>query len=155
MLINNAGYGLEGAFEEVPMTDIRRQFETDVFGLIAMTKLVLPACAGSDGAAWSIRARWAATSPSPAARTIMRPSTRSKRSATRLRFEVKGFGIDVIVVEPGPIKTRFGDTAVGSIATLKDSPYPPSTRCSKNKSAKHTQAARWPASPPRRKRSPS
>ena len=43
VLINNAGYGLEGAFEEVPMTDIRRQFETNVFGLIAMTKLVLPA----------------------------------------------------------------------------------------------------------------
>jgi len=42
VLINNAGYGLEGAFEEVPMTDIRRQFETNVFGLVAMTKLVLP-----------------------------------------------------------------------------------------------------------------
>jgi len=40
-----------------------------------------------------------------------------------LRFEVKGFGIDVIVIEPGPIKTAFGDTAVGSIATPKDSPY--------------------------------
>jgi short-subunit dehydrogenase len=40
-----------------------------------------------------------------------------------LRFEVKGFGIDVIVIQPGPIKTRFGDTAVGSIAMPKDSPY--------------------------------
>src|ERR1700722_12375042 len=40
-----------------------------------------------------------------------------------LGFEVKGFGIDVIVIQPGPIKTRFGDTAVGSIAMPKDSPY--------------------------------
>jgi len=43
VLINNAGYGLEGAFEETPMAEIRRQFETNVFGLITMSKLVLPA----------------------------------------------------------------------------------------------------------------
>src|ERR1700691_4547667 len=42
VLINNAGYGLLGAFEEAPMTDIRRQFETNVFGLVTMAKLVLP-----------------------------------------------------------------------------------------------------------------
>jgi NAD(P)-dependent dehydrogenase (short-subunit alcohol dehydrogenase family) len=43
VLINNAGYGLEGAFEETQMSEIRRQFETNVFGLIRLTQLVLPA----------------------------------------------------------------------------------------------------------------
>ncbi len=123
MLINNAGYGLEGAFEEVPMTDIRRQFETNVFGLIAMTKLVLPAMR---------RQRWGRivnlssmggklTFPGGSYYHATKHAVEALSDA--LRFEVKGFGIDVIVIEPGPIKTRFGDTAVGSIAAPEDSPY--------------------------------
>ncbi len=123
VLINNAGYGLEGAFEEVPMTDIRRQFETNVFGLVAMTKLVLPGMR---------RQRWGRvvnlssmggklTFPGGAYYHATKHAVEALSDA--LRFEVKGFGIDVIVVQPGPIKTRFGDTAVGSIAAPKDSPY--------------------------------
>ncbi len=123
VLINNAGYGLEGAFEEVPMADIRRQFETNVFGLIAMTKLVLPAMR---------RQRWGRivnlssmggklTFPGGSYYHATKHAVEALSDA--LRFEVKGFGIDVIVIEPGPIKTRFGDTAVGSIAAPKDSPY--------------------------------
>ena len=123
VLINNAGYGLEGAFEEVPMTDIRRQFETNVFGLIAMTKLVLPAMR---------RQRWGRivnlssmggklTFPGGAYYHATKHAVEALSDA--LRFEVKGFGIDVIVIEPGPIKTRFGDTAAGGIAAPKDSPY--------------------------------
>ena len=123
VLINNAGYGLEGAFEEVPMADIRRQFETNVFGLIAMTKLVLPAMR---------RQRWGRivnlssmggklTFPGGAYYHATKHAVEALSDA--LRFEVKGFGIDVIVIQPGPIKTRFGDTAVGSIAMPKDSPY--------------------------------
>jgi len=123
VLINNAGYGLEGAFEEVPMTEIRRQFETNVFGLVAMTKLVLPAMR---------RQRWGRivnlssmggklTFPGGSYYHATKHAVEALSDA--LRFEVRGFGIDVIVIEPGPIKTRFGDTAVGSIAAPKDSPY--------------------------------
>src|SRR4029077_13496538 len=115
VLINNAGYGLEGAFEEVPMADIRRQFETNVFGLIAMTKLVLPAMR---------RQRWGRivnlssmggklTFPGGAYYHATKHAVEALSDAPR--FEVKGFGIDVIVVEPGPIRTQFGDTAIGSI----------------------------------------
>jgi NAD(P)-dependent dehydrogenase (short-subunit alcohol dehydrogenase family) len=123
VLINNAGYGLEGTFEEVPMTDIRRQFETNVFGLVAMTKLVLPGMR---------RQRWGRvvnlssmggklTFPGGAYYHATKHAVEALSDA--LRFEVRGFGIDVIVIEPGPIRTRFGDTAVGSIAMPKDSPY--------------------------------
>ena len=154
VLINNAGYGLEEAFEEVPMTDIRRQFETNVFGLVAMTKLVLPGMR---------RQRWGRvvnlssmggklTFPGGAYYHATKHAVEALSDA--LRFEVKGFGIDVIVVQPGPIKTRFGDTAVGSIAAPKDSPYAAFNAGSRNKSAKHMRAARWRASPLRRKRSP-
>ena len=155
VLINNAGYGLEGAFEEVPMTDIRRQFETNVFGLVAMTKLVLPGMR---------RQRWGRvvnlssmggklTFPGGAYYHATKHAVEALSDA--LRFEVKGFGIDVIVIQPGPIKTRFGDTAVGSHRGAQGFALRGiQRRCSKNKSAKHTRAARWPASPPRRKRSP-
>src|SRR5271155_2781298 len=123
VLINNAGYGLEGTFEEAPMDAIRRQFETNVFGLITMTKLVLPAMRTQ---------RWGRvvnlssmggklTLPGGAYYHATKHAVEALSDA--LRFEVKGFGIDVIVIEPGPIKTRFGDTAVGSIATAGDSPY--------------------------------
>jgi len=123
VLINNAGYGLEGAFEEVPMADIRRQFETNVFGLVAMTKLVLPAMR---------RQRWGRivnlssmggrlTFPGGAYYHATKHAVEALSDA--LRFEVKGFGIDVIVIQPGPIKTAFGDTAVGSIAMPPNSPY--------------------------------
>jgi NAD(P)-dependent dehydrogenase (short-subunit alcohol dehydrogenase family) len=123
VLINNAGYGLEGVFEEVPMPEIRRQFETNVFGLIAMTKLVLPAMRSQ---------RWGRvvnlssmggklTFPGGAYYHATKHAVEALSDA--LRFEVKGFGIDVIVIEPGPIKTRFGDTAVGSIAMPQNSPY--------------------------------
>ena len=123
VLINNAGYGLEGTFEETPIDAIRRQFETNVFGLITMTKLVLPAMR---------RQRWGRvvnlssmggklTFPGGAYYHATKHAVEALSDA--LRFEVKGFGIDVIVIEPGPIKTRFGDTAVGSIATPKDSAY--------------------------------
>jgi NAD(P)-dependent dehydrogenase (short-subunit alcohol dehydrogenase family) len=123
VLINNAGYGLEGAFEEVPMTEIRRQFETNVFGLVAMTKLVLPAMR---------RQRWGRivnlssmggklTFPGGGYYHATKHAVEALSDA--LRFEVRGFGIDVIVIQPGPIKTRFGDTAVGIIASSKDSPY--------------------------------
>ena len=123
VLINNAGYGLEGTFEEAPMDAIRRQFETNVFGLITMTKLVLPAMR---------RQRWGRivnlssmggklTFPGGAYYHATKHAVEALSDA--LRFEVRGFGIDVIVIEPGPIKTRFGDTAVSNIAMPKDSPY--------------------------------
>ena len=62
-----------------------------------------------------------------------------------LRFEVRAFGIDVIVVEPGPIKTRFGDTAMASLGTsgvAAPRPTRRSTRWSRTASATPTRG-RW------------
>ena len=124
VLINNAGYGLEGPFEEVPMAEIRRQFETNVFGLIRLTQMVLPAMR---------RQRWgrvvnlssmggALTFPGGAFYHATKYAVEALSDA--LRFEVCGFGIEVIVIQPGPIKSGFGDTAVANLtAVAADSPY--------------------------------
>jgi NAD(P)-dependent dehydrogenase (short-subunit alcohol dehydrogenase family) len=114
---------LEGAFEELPMEAVRRQFETNVFGLITMTRLVLPAMR---------RQRWGRivnlssmggklTLPGGAYYHATKHAVESLSDA--LRFEVRGFGIDVVVIEPGPTKTQFGDTAINGIAAPADSPY--------------------------------
>jgi len=128
VLVNNAGYGQEGAFEEVSMEEVRRQFETNVFGLIRLTQLVLPGMR---------RQRWGRivnlssmggrlTLPGGAFYHATKYAVEALSDA--LRFEVRPFGIDVVVIEPGPIRTRFGDTAIGSIQAPADSPYAPFNR---------------------------
>ena len=125
VLVNNAGYGQEGPFELVPMEEVRRQFETNVFGLTRLSQLVLPGMR---------RQRWGKivnlssmggrlTLPGGAFYHATKYAVEALSDA--LRFEVRPFGIDVVVVEPGPIRTRFGDTAIASIgsAARDDSPY--------------------------------
>src|SRR5262249_53978431 len=125
VLVNNAGYGQEGAFEATSMDEIRRQFETNVFGLIRLTQLVLP---GMRRQGWGKIVNLSSmggklTLPGAALYPATRPAVEGVSDA--LRSEVQGFGGDVIVVEPGPIKTRFGDTAIGSIGSPagEDSAY--------------------------------
>lgn len=118
VLINNAGYGQEGAVEEVPLESVRRQFETNVIGLTRLIQLVLPGMR---------RQRWGKivnissvggklTFPGGGFYHATKHAVEALSDA--LRFEVRGFGIDVVVIEPGTIKTAFGDTAIASVATL-------------------------------------
>src|SRR5438552_10412261 len=125
VLVNNAGYGQEGAFELVPMDEVRRQFETNVFGLTRLTQLVLP---GMRRQGWGRIVNLSSmggklTFPGGAFYHATKYAVEAISDA--LRFEVQGFGIDVIVIEPGPIKTEFGDTAIARVAALGGpaSPY--------------------------------
>jgi NAD(P)-dependent dehydrogenase (short-subunit alcohol dehydrogenase family) len=123
VLVNNAGYGLEGVLEELSMADLRRQFETNVFGLVRLTQLALP---GMRRQGWGRIVNLSSmggrlTLPGGAAYHATKHAVESLSDA--LRFEVRGFGIHVVVVEPGPIKTRFVETAVASIAGASNSPY--------------------------------
>ena len=113
VLINNAGYSQSGAVETVPMEQVRKQFETNVFGLLRLTQLVLP---GMRSQRWgkvvnisSMGGRL--TFPGGGLYHATKYSVEALSDA--LRFEVRGFGVDVIVIEPGLIITNFGEVAVG------------------------------------------
>jgi short-subunit dehydrogenase len=125
VLVNNAGYSQSGAIEELPLDSIRRQFETNVFGLIRMSQLVLP---GMRRQGWGKVVNVGSmggklTFPGGGIYHATKHAVEAISDA--LRFEVQGFGVDVILLEPGLITTNFGETAVGSIAEAApaDGPY--------------------------------
>jgi NAD(P)-dependent dehydrogenase (short-subunit alcohol dehydrogenase family) len=126
VLVNNAGYSQGGAIETVPLDAVRRQFETNVFGLVRLTQLALPAMraqrwgkvvnVGSMGGRVSF----------PGAGHYHATKHALEAISDALRFELRGFGIDVILLEPGLITTEFGETASASIAAAQareDDPY--------------------------------
>jgi NAD(P)-dependent dehydrogenase (short-subunit alcohol dehydrogenase family) len=122
VLVNNAGYSQSGALETLPMGDLRRQFETNVFGLVRMCQLVLP---GMREQRWGRIINISSmggnfTFPGGGAYHGSKYALEALSDA--LRFEVKGFGIDVVIVQPGLIHTEFGATAVGELST-GDGPY--------------------------------
>ena len=79
VLVNNAGYSQSGTIEEVPMEDVRRQFETNVFGLVRMTQMVLPKMREQRWGKIVNISSMGANFTSRAAASTTRPSTRSTR----------------------------------------------------------------------------
>ncbi|MGN6871176.1 MAG: oxidoreductase [Solirubrobacteraceae bacterium] len=121
VLINNAGYSQSGAVESVPIDQVRRQFDTNVFGLIRMCQLVLP---GMRAQGWGRIVNLSSmggrlTFPGGGMYHATKYAVEAISDA--LRFEVRGFGVEVVIVEPGLIVTNFGDTASASVQT--DGPY--------------------------------
>ena len=121
VLVNNAGYSQGGPIEQVPMEAVRRQFETNVFGAIRLTQLVLPEDARrSAGARSSTSVRWAAVLTFPGGGLYHATKYSLEAISDALRFEVRGFGVDAILIEPGLITSDFAQAAVASTATLDD-----------------------------------
>jgi NADP-dependent 3-hydroxy acid dehydrogenase YdfG len=120
VLVNNAGYSQGGAIEQVPLEAVRRQFETNVFGVIALTQLVLPAMRkqhwGKIVNIGSMGGRL--TFPGGGLYHATKYSLEAISDA--LRFEVKGFGVDVVLVEPGLITSDFAKTAVATVGEAQN-----------------------------------
>jgi NAD(P)-dependent dehydrogenase (short-subunit alcohol dehydrogenase family) len=115
VLVNNAGYSQSGAVETIPPVELRRQFETNVFGVVRMCQLVLPGMRRQRyGRIVNISSMGGKlTFPGGGAYHATKFSVEALSDV--LRFEVSGFGVDVIVIEPGLIRTEFGSTAAGSV----------------------------------------
>jgi NADP-dependent 3-hydroxy acid dehydrogenase YdfG len=123
VLVNNAGYSQSGAVESVPIDQVRRQFDTNVFGLIRMCQLVLPGMraqrfgkivnVGSMGGRLTF----------PGGGIYHATKYAVEAISDALRFELRGFGIDVILIEPGLIVTNFGEVASASVDSDAEGPY--------------------------------
>ena len=133
MLINNAGYSQSGAIETVPLEAARRQFETNVFGLARLTQLVLPKMRDQRWGKIVNLGSMGGKLVFPGGGWYHATKHALEAISDALRFEVRGFGIDVILLEPGLITTEFGNAAVASMAstsTRRDAPPRIRTRSS-------------------------
>lgn len=125
VLINNAGYGDIGPTEEVSDGDLRRQFETNVFGLMAVTRAFLPEMrerrSGRILNVSSIGGR--VTMPLFGVYSASKYAVEALSDA--LRMELFAFGIRVVLIEPGPINTNFTARAMDNADKYRDpsSPY--------------------------------
>ncbi len=118
VLINNAGYSQSEAVESVPVDEVRRQFETNVFGLLRMCQLVMP---GMRQQGWGkiVNIGSMGGIAFPGGGIYHATKYALEGISDSMRFEVRGFGVDVILIEPGLIVTGFGEVASGSIAGAK------------------------------------
>jgi NAD(P)-dependent dehydrogenase (short-subunit alcohol dehydrogenase family) len=114
-IVNNAGIGVYGSVEEVPMTEARRQFEVNLFGIARLTQLILPAMrearSGTIVNVSSIGGR---------VYTPMGAWYHASKHALEgwsdcLRLEVAPFKVRVVVVEPGAIETEFAEIAIAPL----------------------------------------
>lgn len=124
VLVNNAGYGSYGAIEDVPMEEARRQFDVNLFGMARMIQLVTPSMrdnhygkivniSSMGGKIWTKFGGW-----------YHATKFAVEGFSDCLRMELEPFGIDVVVVEPGGIKTDWGIIAANNLKeTAKGGAY--------------------------------
>lgn len=120
VLVNNAGYSQGGAVESLPLDAIRRQFETNVFGLVELTQRCLP---GMRAQGWgrvvnvsSMGGRF--TLPGGGAYHASKHAVEAFSDA--LRWEVAGFGVKVSIVEPGIVLTDFASAHAAAVGDVPD-----------------------------------
>jgi NAD(P)-dependent dehydrogenase (short-subunit alcohol dehydrogenase family) len=116
VLVNNAGFSQSGAMEVVPMADVRRQFETNVFGPARLSQLVLPAMRAQGWGRIVNIGSMGGRLTFPGGGYYHATKYAMEALSDALRFEVAGFGIDVVLIEPGFIRSGFSAAAASTIA---------------------------------------
>jgi NADP-dependent 3-hydroxy acid dehydrogenase YdfG len=115
-LINNAGYGVYGPVEEVAMSDVRREFETNVFGLGRLTQLVLPGMRAAGHGRIINMSSMGGRIVFPTGGWYHASKYAVEALSDALRVEVAPFGVTVVLIEPGLIRTEFESVASGGLA---------------------------------------
>ena len=124
VLVNNAGYGSYGALEDVPLEEARAQIEVNVFGLARLTQLVLPHMRAQRGGTIVNISSMGGRFATPMGAWYHASKYAVEGLSDALRLEVERFGIDVVLIEPGSIRTDWGTIAAGKLrATSSDGPY--------------------------------
>ena len=124
ILVNNAGFGLYGAVEDIPLDDARYQFEVNLFGAARLTQLVLPRMRERGAGRIVNISSVGGKIYTPLGAWYYATKHALEGWSDSLRWELKHFGIDVIIVEPGLIRTDFGDVMRGPMLEYSgDSAY--------------------------------
>ena len=124
VLVNNAGYGSFGAIEDVPMDEARRQFEVNVFGLARLTQLVAPHMRAQGSGTIINISSIGGRLTTPLGGWYHATKYAVEALSDALRMELCPFGIDVVVVEPGGIRTEWASIAADHLeATAEGSAY--------------------------------
>jgi NAD(P)-dependent dehydrogenase (short-subunit alcohol dehydrogenase family) len=120
VLVNNAGYGSVGAVEETPMAELRAQMEVNFFGAVAVTRAVLPAMrAQRSGAIVQISSMGGQLSFAGfGAYSASKFALEGLSEA--LAAELGPLGVQVLIVEPGAFRTRFGGAALRAMPAIDD-----------------------------------
>ena len=126
ILVNNAGYGLNGAFEDLAMDEIKTQYETNVFGLIRTTQAVLPIMRRQKSGTIVNISSGAGRFGFPGGSAYVSTKFAVEGLSESMSYELEPFGIKVIIVEPGVIRTNFGNGLV--IAKKSQDPNSPYTQ---------------------------
>lgn len=124
VLVNNAGYAVYGAVEDVPLDDARRQFEVNLFGLAEVTKLVLPTMRAQRSGTIVNISSMGGKIYTPLGAWYHATKHALEGWSDCLRLELAPFGIDVVIIEPGAIQTEFGDVMMDPMVERSgDGPY--------------------------------
>lgn len=117
-MVNNAGFGSYGAIEDVPMDDARYQLEVNVFGAMRLTQLALPKMRENKYGKIVNISSVGGKSSFPLGGWYHASKFALEALSDAMRREVKQFGIDVIVIEPGGIKSEWGGIAFESMVQV-------------------------------------
>ena len=112
VLVNNAGFGVEGSVEEVPLEDVRRMFETNFFGAARMIQAFVPAMREKGSGSVVNVSSVAGIVAGPLSGFYSASKFALEALSEALHLEVGHFGVDVLIIEPGSIETRFGANVV-------------------------------------------
>ena len=124
VLVNNAGYGLNGAFEDLAMDEIKAQYETNVFGLIRTTQAVLPIMRRQKSGTIVNISSGAGRFGFPSGSAYVSTKFAVEGLSESISYELEPFGIKVVIVEPGVIRTNFGNgLVVAKKSQDPNSPY--------------------------------
>ncbi len=124
VLVNNAGYGLNGAFEDLSMDEIKAQYETNVFGLIRATQAVLPTMRRQKSGTIVNISSGAGRFGFPSGSAYVSTKFAVEGLSESISYELEPFGIKIVLVEPGVIRTNFGNgLVVARKSQAPNSPY--------------------------------
>ena len=126
VLVNNAGYVLEGAFEDLSVDEIKAQYETNVFGLIRTTQAVLPIMRKQKSGIIVNISSAAGRFGYPGGSAYISTKFAVEGLSESMAYELEPFGIKVVVVEPGVIRTNIFDSVV--VARKSRDPNSPYTQ---------------------------